>query len=37
MTAPLTGFYEKEGLLISADATSSDNVVNAIKDKLAAG
>jgi len=37
MTAPLTGFYEKEGLLISADATSSDNVVNAIKEKLAAG
>jgi adenylate kinase len=37
MTAPLTGFYEKEGLLITADATSSDNVVNAIKDKLAAG
>ncbi len=37
MTAPLTGFYEKEGLLITADATSSDNVVNAIKEKLAAG
>ena len=36
MTAPLAGFYEKEGLLITADATSSDNVVNAIKDKLAA-
>lgn len=37
MTAPLAGYYEKEGLLITADATSSDNVVNAIKDKLAAG
>jgi adenylate kinase len=37
MTAPLAGYYEKEGLLITADATSSDNVVNAIKDKLASG
>jgi len=29
-TAPLTGFYEKEGLLLSVDATSSDAVIEAI-------
>jgi len=35
-TAPLIGFYEKEGLLVSVDATSSDAVVDAIKGRLAA-
>ena len=35
MTAPLAGFYEKEGSLISIDATSSDAVINAIKARLA--
>lgn len=34
-TAPLVGFYEKEGLLISVNATSSDAVVDAVKAKLA--
>lgn len=33
-TAPLIGFYDKEGLLITVDATSSDAVINAIKAKL---
>jgi len=33
-TAPLIGFYEKEGLLVTVDATSSDAVINAIKEKL---
>ncbi|WP_455209439.1 adenylate kinase [Kaarinaea lacus] len=33
-TAPLIGFYEKEGLLLTIDATSSEAVVSAIKDKL---
>jgi adenylate kinase len=33
-TAPLIGFYEKEGLLMNVNATSSDAVVAAIKDKL---
>ena len=33
-TAPLIGFYDKEGLLITVDATSSDAVINAIKGKL---
>lgn len=33
-TAPLIGFYEKEGLLIGVDATSSDDVIKAIQDKL---
>jgi len=33
-TAPLIGFYEKEGLLMNVDATSSEVVVNAIKEKL---
>ncbi|HEY5602941.1 MAG TPA: adenylate kinase [Gammaproteobacteria bacterium] len=33
-TAPLIGFYEKEGLLVTIDATSSDAVVNTIKQKL---
>jgi len=30
-TAPLVGFYEKEGLLLDVNATSSDAVVDAIK------
>lgn len=35
-TAPLVDFYRNEGMLISVDATSSDSVVNAIKERLAA-
>ena len=34
MTAPLAGFYEKEGMLLTVTATSSDAVIDAIKDKL---
>ena len=34
-TAPLVGFYEKEGQMLTVDATSSDNVINAIKERLA--
>lgn len=34
-TAPLIGFYEKEGNLITVDATSSEAVIDAIKAKLA--
>ncbi len=34
-TAPLVGFYEKEGLLLSVNATSSDAVIDAIKAKIA--
>jgi len=33
-TAPLVGFYEKEGLLMTVSATSSDAVIAAIKEKL---
>ena len=33
-TAPLVGFYKDEGLLLSVNATSSDAVINAIKEKL---
>jgi adenylate kinase len=33
-TAPLVGFYEKEGLLLDINATSSDAVVEAIKAHL---
>lgn len=33
-TAPLIGFYENEGMLITVDATSSDAVIDAIKAKL---
>ena len=33
-TAPLIGYYDNEGLLITVDATSSDAVINAIKEKL---
>lgn len=35
MTAPLVGFYEKEGLLNNIVGTSSDEVVAAIKAELA--
>ncbi|MGD8926423.1 MAG: adenylate kinase [Thioalkalispiraceae bacterium] len=34
MTAPLAGFYEKEGSLLTVKATSSDDVIDAIKAKL---
>jgi len=30
-TAPLIGFYEKEGLLLSVEAVSSDAVIEAVK------
>jgi len=33
-TAPLAGFYEKEGLLLTVDATSSEAVVSAIKERV---
>jgi len=33
-TAPLIGFYEKEGMLVSVTATSSDAVIETIKKKL---
>jgi adenylate kinase len=33
-TAPLIGYYEKEGLLMTVNATSSDEVFSAIKNKL---
>jgi len=33
-TAPLIGFYEKEGLLVNSNATSSDAVIDLIKSKL---
>jgi adenylate kinase len=33
-TAPLAGFYEKEGMMITVIATSSDDVINAIKKKI---
>lgn len=33
-TAPLIGFYEKEGMLFSVEAINSDAVVNGIKEKL---
>lgn len=33
-TAPLVGFYEKEGLLLNVNATSSDTVVEAIQAKV---
>ncbi|WP_198264392.1 adenylate kinase [sulfur-oxidizing endosymbiont of Gigantopelta aegis] len=35
MTAPLAGFYDKEGMLLTVEATSSDAVIDAIKAKLA--
>jgi len=33
-TAPLIGFYENEGLLVTSNATSSDAVIDLIKSKL---
>ncbi|MDJ0881373.1 MAG: adenylate kinase [Gammaproteobacteria bacterium] len=33
-TAPLADFYEKEGMLLTVSATSSDDVISAIKNKL---
>ena len=33
-TAPLADFYENEGMLLTVAATSSDDVINAIKGKL---
>jgi len=33
-TAPLIGFYEKEGLLYTVEAVDSDTVVNGIRKKL---
>ncbi|MDH5179753.1 MAG: adenylate kinase [Gammaproteobacteria bacterium] len=35
-TAPLIGFYEKEGMLMTVDATSSEAVIEAIQEKLGA-
>jgi adenylate kinase len=35
MTAPLVGFYEKEGNLLTVTATDSDDVVKAIQDGIA--
>ena len=34
-TAPLIGFYEKEGMLLTVDATSSEAVIEAIQAKIA--
>lgn len=34
-TAPLAGFYEKEGIMLTVSATSSDAVIKAIQDRLA--
>ncbi len=34
-TAPLAGFYEKEGMLVTVSATSSEAVIDAIKERLA--
>lgn len=33
-TAPLIGFYDNEGMLLTVDATSSDSVIEAIQAKL---
>jgi adenylate kinase len=33
-TAPLAGFYEKEGMLLTVSATSSEAVIDAIKKKI---
>ncbi len=33
-TAPLAGFYEKEGMLLTVSATSSEAVIDAIKQRL---
>lgn len=36
-TAPLTGFYEKQGLLVKAASTSGEAVVKTVTARLAAG
>ncbi len=33
-TAPLIGFYEKEGICLTVNATSSDDVINAINNSI---
>ena len=33
-TAPLAGFYKNEGMLLTVNATSSDAVIEAIKEKI---
>ena len=33
-TAPLAGFYEKEGQMLTVSATSSEDVINAIKERI---
>ncbi|MBI5629202.1 MAG: adenylate kinase, partial [Candidatus Rokubacteria bacterium] len=33
-TAPLIGFYQKDGMLMNVDAASSEVVVDSIKQKL---
>lgn len=33
-TAPLVGFYEEEGMLLTVKATSSEDVINAIKNRI---
>jgi len=33
-TAPLAGFYEKEGMMLTVSATSSEEVINAIKERV---
>lgn len=33
-TAPLAGFYEKKGMLLTVSATSSDTVIKAIEERL---
>jgi adenylate kinase len=35
-TAPLIGYYEKKGMLLTIKETSSDGVVNAIRSGIAA-
>ncbi len=35
-TAPLAGFYEKEGMLLTVSATSSEAVIEAIQERLGA-
>ena len=35
-TAPLADFYEKEGMMITVSATSSEAVIEAIQERLSA-
>jgi adenylate kinase family enzyme len=35
MTAPLADYYDEKGLLFTVEATSSDDVVKAVNEKLA--